>query len=273
MTLRPDIWHHLKDYEVFPPEEVGYQLSSILETEDATPAAVLQPRMARLQQYEIPPPPFLWLIIGQQFGITSRTPLWKKWHIPAAACLLLVAAGWIIYRSSTAAPAPQKPPATSIQQPVASTAGRSIHRDPAPQKKNVSGITPAGADKADSTAITRPVRRPFSIEGQSIPVADNDLLAAFASFTYPDIPPYLTSPVDKPLRIYIDQYSNVYVSKNMLGMIKEMYQVRANGKPARKARRARRRLDDWKQKDIRHFDNNRETNPLDPLDLAEFIFK
>ena len=59
----------------------------------------------------------------------------------------------------------------------------------------------------------------------------------------------------------------------MLEMMKQMYQVLPNGKPARKARKAKRRLESWKEKDQKRFDRDAGANPLDPVDLGDFIFK
>ena len=59
----------------------------------------------------------------------------------------------------------------------------------------------------------------------------------------------------------------------MLNMMKQTYEVLANGKATRKARRTKRRLDNWKEKDQKRFDKGNEANPLDPVDLAEFIFR
>ncbi|HVW59473.1 MAG TPA: hypothetical protein VHC48_05545, partial [Puia sp.] len=130
----------------------------------------------------------------------------------------------------------------------------------------------APADTRPSAGDKISVRPVFSIEGQTLSATDNDLLVTFTSFAYQDVPAYLTRSIDKPLKINIDQYTHLYVSKNMLSMMKQTYEVLPNGKPARKARRMKRRLDNWKEKDQKRFDKGK-SNPLDPMDLAEFIFR
>ena len=262
MTDRPDIWSHLKDHEELPPQEVFDRLQHALENEDV--------HFERLQQHEVPPPPFLRQRIEDSSGLKPSGSGVMRWYLSAAACLLLIVAGWIVYRNNrdslrTAAMEKTKPS-------PASSAGVPLHTD------TLSGTTDTSAATATAGVVTpsgpgKNGHLTYSIGGRSVTVTDNDLFATFISYTYPDIPAYLTRDADKPLSIYVDQYTSITVSKNMLEMMKQMYQVLPNGKPARKARKAKRRLESWKEKDQKRFDRGTGANPLDPVDLGDFIFK
>jgi hypothetical protein len=74
------------------------------------------------------------------------------------------------------------------------------------------------------------------------------------------------------LRIHLDQYTNILLSPAMGDMIKELYDARPNGMPGRKARKTKEKLDKWKAADEKQFDAGYPSNPLDPTDLAEFLF-
>lgn len=273
MTDRQDIWRHLKDHEVSPPQEVFARLCQILETGDAVRGLSVQPPFERLQQYEVMPPAFLGRQIEDRLGIRPRVFGKVRWYLSAAACLVLIVAGWMVYRSystreNTIAIG------RKMQQPATPGAIAPLPAD-TPLKKDTPSRTLAGGMTTDAHPATREkisVRPVLSIEGQTISVTDNDLLVTFTSFTYPNVPAYLTRNTDKPLKIKIDQYTHLYVSKNMLNMMKQTYEVLPNGKLARKARKMKRRLDSWKEKDQKRFDKG-GANPLDPVDLADFIFR
>jgi len=274
MTNRPGIWSHLKDHETFPPQEVFDRIQAVLKRADQSSDQGLKEDMERLGEHEIQPPAFLRKAIEERIG-HRRNFLYR--YITAAACLLLVVAGFIVYRLNNTR---MQPAATMTKKElpgrvVPGTSGIQSG-EPISGKKDSAGnlALAAGADTANLTISGKSrLRSVFSIEGQPFPVADNDLLASFASFTWPNLPGYLTRSSDKPLKIHVDQYTSIFISKNMQDMMKEMYGVNSNGKPARKARKAREKLDKWKKSDQRHFDDSNEANPLDPVDLAEFIFK
>jgi hypothetical protein len=264
MTDRRDIWSHLRDHEELPPQEMFDRLQHALEKEDVY--------LERLQQHEVPPPSFLRQRIEDSSGIRPLRSGVMRWYLSAAACLLLIVSGWIVYlsnRDSSHTVAIKKTP-----QGPASSAGVPLHTDTLSGRTDTSagaGTTTAGA--GTSAGSEKNGRLTYNIGGRSVTVADNDLFATFISYTYPDIPAYLTREADKPLSIYVDQYTSITVSKNMLEMMKQMYQVLPNGRPARKARKAKRRLESWKEKDQKRFDRGAGANPLDPVDLGDFIFK
>jgi len=268
MTNRPDIWHPLKDHEISPPAEVCHRLRTILEIDDVAPDPAMGAFMERMQEHEVAPPAELEAIVGERCGV--RTPEKRKrrgvrWYVAAAACVVLVVTGGIVMVKK------EKPIAMSPAAP--SVASKPLQTDTTNQKRAVIKDVAITA-KPHSEAPIKVGRNPsFSIGGKTVQVSDNDLLMTFANYTYPEVPDYLLREGDQPLKIYVDQYTNIYVSKNMRALLKELYEVRNNGKPARKARKARRRLDDWKEKDEKRWDKSGKANPLDPVDLGEFIFK
>ena len=273
MTDRHDIWHHLKDHEALPPQEVFERLRQTLEAGNVMQNAEGEEDMERLQQHEVMPPAFLGRRIEKRLGIRPRVFGKVRWYLSAAACLVLIVAGWLVYRNydtgETGIAAGKKTQRPAIQKgPATLPADTLLKRD---TSRMLAGKTATDTHAATHDEIS--VHRVFSIGGQAVSVTDNDLLVTFTSFVYPDVPAYLTRNTDKPLKIDVDQYTRLYVSRIMLDMMKETYQVLPNGKPARKARRMKRRLDNWKEKDQKRFDKGNEANPLDPVDLAEFIFR
>ena len=52
-----------------------------------------------------------------------------------------------------------------------------------------------------------------------------------------------------------------------------MYEVNDKGKPTKKAKKLKHKLAKWKKKDESYFDRNPQKNPLDIIDLTEFILK
>jgi len=121
-------------------------------------------------------------------------------------------------------------------------------------------------------AIATPSARP-SIEGHPLTLVDNDLLFTFTSFRYPQIAGFINPEADHDLKIHIDQYTNITLSPVMAGFIKDLYGSRNNGKPTRKARKTKERLEKWQAEDQKRFDSSRLSNPLDPFDLADFLFR
>jgi hypothetical protein len=138
------------------------------------------------------------------------------------------------------------------------------------------------ADATDSTAagstaenVTARANRQQAlyIDHHSFPLVDNDLLVTFTSFKYPEMADHVGKVDGKDMKVHLDQYTNIVISKQAIAMIKEMYQTRPNGKPTRKARKMKERLEDWKKADEKHFDSTSFFNAADPIDLADFIFK
>jgi hypothetical protein len=113
----------------------------------------------------------------------------------------------------------------------------------------------------------------FSIAGMKTPMVDNDFLATFASFNENALPAFLQSDAPISTIISVDQYTDIVVTDKMGAFMKKMYKTRKSGKPTRKARKAKQKLEKWKVADSTYFSNETLNNPLNPIDLGNFILK
>ncbi len=143
-------------------------------------------------------------------------------------------------------------------------------------KKNKFGSGSDGKRKmffGASSATTTPIATPTEllINGSKFTIVDNDYLATFASFNESNLPEFLR--VDNPVatQITIDDYASITITEGMGGMMKKMYKTKKSGKPTRRARKQREKLEKWKKADADFFNPNANVNPLDPIDLGNFI--
>ena len=280
MANSSDIWQQLKDHEILPPAEIFTRVQdAISDADQQLPApgkGTIDVIMERLKEHESTPPPFLRAAVEERtktpapgpaiFLPAFRRRLFLR-YIPAAACFLLLLSGWLIYKMSS----PKTPHAAAKDGTVAKTAASG------PVNAVPPADTLAAAPTKDTSLLAGPSKQrsgsSFIIDEQRVPVADNDLLLYFTSFSADKVPAYMTIGKDNDLAVKADRYTNIHISKNMLGMMKEIYLTKSNGKPTRKARKTKEKLDNWRTKDQQHFDSASGANSLDPIDLAEFIFK
>jgi hypothetical protein len=144
------------------------------------------------------------------------------------------------------------------------------------QKYSTSRNTGRKREARQSFAFASPVpatpaAKEMLINGSSFTIVDNDYLATFASFNETNLPAFLQ--VDKPVAttITIDDYTSITITEGMGAMMKKMYKTKKSGKPTRRARRTKEKLEKWKKADADYFNQNSTTNPLDPIDLGNFI--
>ena len=283
MDNRPDIWRRLQDHETTPPQELSERVLHAIRT---TPENGLR-SLERLQQYITPPPAFMQAAIrNSTIGSGPRrngwSPPFRFFYGAVAACLAIVA-GLVFYLAEVS---PQKQtkdvarktttPASVLPAQQDTTAPQSLAGDSSGVATAVTGdATDSTTGGSTATNITIRTNRPqaWYIDHRSFPLVDNDLLVTFTSFRYPEIADHVGKANDQAMRVHLDQYTNIVISKQVVAMIKEMYQTRSNGKPTRRARRMKDRLEDWKKADEKHFDSTAFFNAADPIDLAEFIFK
>ena len=111
----------------------------------------------------------------------------------------------------------------------------------------------------------------IGIDGTQFAVKDNDYLGTFASFTEASMPPFLRA--DKPVatNVTVDKYTSITISEGMAAILKKTYKTRKNGKPTRRAKKQREKIEKWKKADADYFNQNSTNNPLDPMDLGDFI--
>jgi hypothetical protein len=125
------------------------------------------------------------------------------------------------------------------------------------------GVAPTLAEPAVPTELL--------INGSKFTIVDNDYLATFAAFNESNLPAFLQ--VDNPVatQITIDDYASITITEGMGAMMKKMYKTKKSGKPTRRARKQREKLEKWKRADSAFFNPNVNLNPLDPIDLGNFI--
>jgi hypothetical protein len=113
----------------------------------------------------------------------------------------------------------------------------------------------------------------FNIAGINTPMVDNDFLATFASFNENTLPAFLQSETPISTVITVDQFTDIVVTDKMGAFMKKMYKTKRSGKPTRKAKKAKQKLEKWKVADSTYFSNETINNPLNPIDLGNFILK
>ena len=297
MANKPDIFSRLQEYEVQPPPEVFHNLFNRLQAEmSPDDNSQWQGALQRLQELEIQPPSFMPLTIAnniseepsfsflQEMAIAppagafdrivhqvSATPVRKLFprYRAIAAVLLLVVAGWSIYRFTNHSSG--KAPAAVAKKTVP---GKLPVTDPVKQPAAHINTDTARYQLYDNVRVENYFKtNRFVAEGSGMQLVDNDFIVTFTSFRYEELPPFLTDEENSELIIRIDKYSYFTISKNMMDMLKKMYHLRSRGTPTRKARKEKAKLEQWKTADSARFDNMHSSNPLDPIDLAEFIFK
>jgi hypothetical protein len=299
MDKRPDIWHHLRDHQTPPPPEVIQRLKQALSeiNADANLAAVPDDngagaqerlRLERLQQEPIVPPAFLRGSILNAITRSEEAPppgalrvFPKKWlYSGIAASLLLLLASVTMYKIliSDKSGSYDKNNAKAKIAPIASSGATvdTVKASDSAAATNIASVEdmPSAATDSISSAVTaKPEHWRLRLDGHSIRLVDNDPLLTFTSYHYPEMGSFMEQKAGEEIKINVDQYTNILVSKQAAAMIREMYKTRSNGKLTRKARKMKERLEGWKKADEKRFDSTTRFNPTDPLDLAEFIFK
>lgn len=307
-----EIFKRLREYEVKPPEEVRLRIFNTLEVDfknEENAFAVL--RLEQLQELEITPPTSIYAIIEQKAITAFQLSFLKSYQVAppadayssilkkigtenslkktgagtiirtiyryraAVAIILIAITGWFTYNLVTVPVKSFKEtvnnnntkPADTIKDTIQSKGGNDVNKSIAVTSARKKRIHKKQEVETKEQTIT------MSIDDYKFSVKDNDLLATFASFEYQKLPPFISNEEQKSFSVRIDQYTAIYVSEPMTKMIRKMNQYRRNGKLKARAKKTRERLEKWKAADSEQFDSSLINNPLDPLDLAEFIFK
>ncbi|WP_276480075.1 hypothetical protein [Paraflavitalea pollutisoli] len=302
MANRTDIWNRLQAYEVAPPDAAFSQLMNRLGQEDAAsgraeaipgawqglrefeiepPAALLgivakaameKPLFIALQDHVVTPPATLYdriasqTIDKNQVRVAPVRSLMPRFRAVAAVILLMMGAYTIYNIVSNKATTPAH---TSFQDPKQSK--QPAKRTPATKPANTNAMARYRLYDNPRTENYF-VNDVFVADGSGLPLVDNDFMATFASYEWEDLPAFLYEEEESELTVRLDQYSYFTISENMMNNLRKMYQRKAKGAPTRKAKRELARLEKWKKADEEQFDKKRAGNPLDPVDLAEFIF-
>lgn len=275
-----DILQQLRDHEQSPPENLldHILLSAKQEKNIELPIGEGMHGFSALHNHQLNVPGHLYQHISKALFTTKKeggkiTMLFTSRRI--AAVLILALSAWLVFYLST-----KKNTATDYQAGINKPL-QTLKTDP---PIAAAGKTPAAAVSIKEAATIAIIKNPglakslnkgifknLLIDGKTIEVVDNDLLYTLFNCDYKLLEPYLESE-DKKLVMGLDQYSSVTVSPRMLSFMKTMYTTNRRNKPTRKAKKATKSLDKWKQTDRKYFDLQQKANPLDIIDLGEFIF-
>ena len=247
MNNRTDIWRRLQEHPTPPPTEVRERLMKTILFET-------------IREHSTPPPKELTSAIQASIGFPKegkRRFLFLGLGLMAAALVLVLGAVLLLkpFRHAPAPPVARKEAAPAAVVPVA---------DSTVTDSAVAETLPAAHPKE---VDERPA---FYMEGHHFPLVDNDLLVTFTSFSYPEMLQYLDATERKVIRAGL--YTGMTISPQLMEMIHALYDTRSDGKPSKKARKMKKRLEEWKKADEKRFDKG-AANPADPFDLGDFIFK
>lgn len=109
-------------------------------------------------------------------------------------------------------------------------------------------------------------------DGNTAIVYDNDVLFTLVNYkgAANSWGPLFTDAVaDKT--ITLNKYSYLNLSDKMVAMLQDVYLTKKNGKPTGKAKRVKRKCEKWRKKDEKNFDRDMQKNPVDIIDLSDFI--
>lgn len=274
MEERTDSWHHLQDHSTPPPREVFENLRELLDSAAlanaaaTNPTAETAPAFRRLADHSIPPPAHLRSAIMDAV-IPAANGRSKKWlpYAAAAACVLLLAIGFIRYKNVRG----NKPGVAQNRAylpPVVTPSALSSGSLPA---------TASATSVVKDSVRTAPIRlstATLTLDGDRFALADNSPLMTFTSYRYPNLVKDIDNDTknETALRIHLDQYTDITLSPAMTAALHDLYDTRKDGSLSSKARKTRERLEKWNAEDKKEFDPHNAANPLDAVDLAEFLF-
>ena len=291
MENRTDIWHHLKDQETVPPPGLYQGLLHKLDTvaqDHAADHETMENRATfqKLMEHAIPPPSDISADISSAIASAAKPnrprrnkPYKLLLSYTAAASILLIVFGAFFYRTSYSASSPSAHPtgpATLAKSPAATA---TVRGDSArttitdhPTAANPSAANPSAAN-ATAALPSRQAQLSLAVDNNRITLVDNNILATFTDYKYPALRDYVREEKeDVGIRIHLDQYTDISLSPAMTATLRMLYGTRPDGSLDRKARKTKEKLQKWEAEDNKQFDPRYASNPLDPIDLAEFIF-
>ncbi len=285
----------LSAHAVMPPPEAisfGAIMNRIKQTDELN---TFKP----LKDFEVKPPisfarlmEIIRSLVSKKETTTSAKVVsfgaFKKIAAAAAVLLLLVSGYFIFQKNSTSTSEPtianNNPTTTPIVTPTITPLGDSTNPI---QKNNIATLDVIGNyKKTKNNVFGRGIKKDIlntqniakklsttdiSINGAVIPIIDNDYLTTFASFDANNLPLFLQADNPVATSITVDQYTSITISEGMGAMMKKMYKTKKSGKPKRRARKQKEKLEKWKKVDADYFNQNSSSNPLDPMDLGNFI--
>lgn len=238
------------------------------ETKITTPDVPVQ--FSQLKDYiaeDAQPPSFEEVLQKKEtvLKLKDRSGLQYNWRKIAAIFVLVLTAGTLFYvynskrnKSNEALASNLKANSTIIDSSALNDHSKNHGND----KKKVNRDDIEFSTKA-STRISKNVSTSF---------IDSDFIYLLTSFNPETAELFMQDMASKSV-IYLNRFSYVNISDKMREFLETMYKTKHNKKPTRKAKKARQKLEKWKKADENYFDNGAGKNPLDILDLSEFILQ
>jgi hypothetical protein len=241
-----------------------------------------------------PPPEFSDKLISEALATRHELqpaaklirPNFGWWKTAAAAAILLLIVGAVFYRyqqnkenNTVAASIPEQSPSPEAS-PNSDLPKAAIDSS---TPGNVSSREAGVQNSSQQLANQRPTEAKGRWKNQgsmkqaengALAFAGTDVLYKLVNYKYREAEQFMAALSASPQkRISIDRYSYINVSEKMNGLLQRMYETKKNGKPTGKARRTKKIMEKWKKADAEYFDRNLSKNPLDIIDLSEFILK
>ena len=263
---------NLQNFEAQPPADIFASIVGKIKEEEKTTSGIVDSKVAELKQFSKVPPTHLYgkvikLIFkeNKQGKVVSFNAFVK---IAAAACAIFIVGLWAL-KSNSPGKVAEQPITASVMQPAvieSLTGADTVDATPEHTKQHVA--------KSSLPVKVKKVGEKYDIiiDNEVFTVSDNDLFASFTSFDPDNLPEFITSTDSKSVVIRVDKSTSINLSQGMASLLQDLYKVKSNGKPTGKARRTKRKFDKWKEADSKYFDDKVQKNPMDPVDLGEFLF-
>lgn len=283
-----NILKQLQDHELTPPAGAFDKAwNSILLPDEATGNSEQAGKNAfeKLQEYTMQAPEldFKAVLAGEKKKATQKTAtLISKNVMRVAAVLAIAITGVVVYWAM--------PKKNNDRQLVTGTGhtvkdtfstGQGKQEAGASEKQAEDLVASAGKKQPEGSnkdAAALPGKLSKTIKGRGLndgrPGAfyNNDIF--FTLVNYKDYgKERLFSKTIRDKRITLNRYSYVNLSDKMVAMLQDVYLTKRNGKPSRKAKKAKRKFEKWRKKDEKYFDKILDKNPADIIDLSEFLMK
>jgi hypothetical protein len=277
----------LHEYEQSPPEDFWLDLSSVLDSIDAT-----DKKLKEISDFEVAPPQDVWLGISQALDsafeenktITQKTETvkvigsqkekvasirlyQKKWfQLAVAACV--IAGLFSLYQinqqkiedKAVVTNIPSQPPPPIVTPPIAMPDSPVVLNNDAPQAIAAVKKKPKrkNQEKQSETIVSNNI---FEIEDEDA------FFLTLANYILP-----ANNNGKSQLTIRVDQYATLNISPKMALFMRGLYErTGKRQKPTRTARRSYRALRSWKKTSNKFFGERRMHNVADPFVLAEFL--
>ncbi|RYD82094.1 MAG: hypothetical protein EOP53_04635 [Sphingobacteriales bacterium] len=271
----PDKISQLKDFSKEPPPELFDQ---VLETYQQMK---LQSKFSKLKDLEERPGEMAFENIlaivskekNRQPGIVRAVPFYKRMIAAAALIIVLISCLFLLKTNEEKVNSPASVVSTTILPLKDSTFITDSIAGDIPNNKLLTNNPPRRIKyrRSSFNAGNHLSFYTATIDGNEIPIEDNDLLYSFTNYPYRFGEP---NPWNerKGTIVKINFYTGINISPYMSSVISDLYKVKKNGRLTAKARKAKAKIQRWRKTDVKRFDKKKARNPLDIIDLGENVY-